>query len=141
MKRYEGGCHCGAIRVSFESEQTPETLPVRACGCSFCRAHGAVTMTDPDGLARIDADRDALNRYQFGLRTADFIVCRNCGAYVGAFFDDGDAAYATLNVNTFRDRARFVQTAAHADYAAEDSDARMARRRLRWTPATLVVTG
>lgn len=141
MHRFAGGCHCGAIQVEFESPHGAADLDTRECQCGFCRTHGARTMTDPEGRARITAPRDALHRYHFGLKTADFLLCRNCGAYLAAYFDDGDAAYATLNVNTFAERQAFTKPAASADYDAEDASSRMARRRLRWTPAELVVEG
>lgn len=137
MPTFDGGCHCGAVTLRFESANSAAALPVRACGCSFCRGHGARTMTDPDGAARITARRDALKLYRFGLKTADFVVCSACGVYVGAYFDDDGNGYATLNVNAFHARAQFTQEAAHADYAQEDAAGRMARRRIRWTPARL----
>ncbi len=138
MSRYEGSCHCGALKVRFESARQAGELPVRECACSFCRTHGARTMTDPSGTAWIQARGASLNRYRFGLMTADFIVCRNCGAYLGAYFEDAGQGYATLNVNAFDERAAFTQPAQSADYNAEDSSGRMARRRLRWTPAQLI---
>lgn len=94
-------------------------------------------MTDPAGAAAIEADAEALNAYRFGLGTADFIVCNYCGAYLGAYFDDDGTGYATLNINIFDDRLLFSQPAASADYGAEDAEGRKARRRARWTPATL----
>jgi DNA-3-methyladenine glycosylase I len=36
-----GRCHCGNIELAFESSVPAEQLPLRACVCSFCRAHGA----------------------------------------------------------------------------------------------------
>ncbi len=47
--RYEGSCHCGAIRLRLTLSWPPGEAPVRACDCSFCRAHGARTVTDPSG--------------------------------------------------------------------------------------------
>ena len=35
-----GACHCGALRLTFRTQTRPETLPLRACGCSFCRNCG-----------------------------------------------------------------------------------------------------
>lgn len=139
MSHHRGACHCGAIRLQFESAKAPTELQVRACGCRFCRTHGARTMTDPDGHARIEADAQALNRYRFGLMTADFLVCRDCGAYVAAYFEDDDKGYATLNVNTFEDRAAFERQTASVDYDAEDAAGRVARRLTRWTPTDLIV--
>lgn len=137
MPKFQGGCHCGAVTVTFESAHDAQELEVRACGCSFCRSHGARTMTDPGGNAAITAKPDALNRYRFGLGTADFLVCNNCGTYVGAYFDDAGQGFATLNVNAFQARADFSEAAKSADYDAETAESRMARRRTRWTPAAL----
>lgn len=140
MPSYAGGCHCGAIAVEFESAREADDLDVRECACSFCRTHGARTMTDPNGRARIVAQPTSLNRYRFGLGTADFIVCRKCGAYVAAYFDDDDGAgFATLNVNVLEDRAAFTKPATSANYEAEDAAGRVSRRRARWTPADLVL--
>ena len=137
MPEFKGSCHCGKLRLTFVSPSTAENLPVRQCGCSFCRKHGARTMTDPKGSALIETELGALKAYQFGLGTADFIVCNGCGAYMGAFFDDNGAGYATLNINVFDDRLAFSQPAASANYDAEDAESRKTRRRARWTPAKI----
>jgi hypothetical protein len=138
MQEFKGSCHCGKLRLTFKSASSASDLPVRECNCTFCRKHGARTMTDPDGAAVIEADAGALNQYQFGLRTADFMVCNNCGANMGAFFNDAGNGYATLNINVLDNADAFSTPAASADYGAEDAAGRKARRRARWTPATLV---
>ena len=94
-------------------------------------------MADPDGRARIAVrDPAKLNRYRFGLRTADFLVCRECGVYVGAVFTDGGdgTAYAVVNVNAFDAPGAFPQAPAVVDYAGEGEAERRARRRAKWTP-------
>ena len=93
------------------------------------------------GRATITARQDALHRYQFGLKTAEFLLCRNCGAYVAAYFEHAGQGYATLNTNSFDDRAAFGQPAKSADYDAETPDSRVARRLERWTPTTFVERG
>ena len=131
-----GSCHCGNLEVVFTPGRDPEDLQVRACGCAFCVRHGARTTSDPDGRAEIAIrDEGQLLRYRFGLRTADFLVCRGCGIYLAAVMTDSDGqSYATINVNVLDDRARFALDAVAADYDAEDFLARTARRRARWTP-------
>ena len=57
-----GSCHCGASRPAAE-------LQARACQCSFCTRHGAMTVSDPAGRAVFDIERTALARYQFDTRT------------------------------------------------------------------------
>ena len=48
--RYEGGCHCGAVRLIFETALDPRETPVRACQCSFCRKHNTLAIADPTAL-------------------------------------------------------------------------------------------
>ena len=133
--RFAGRCHCGNVGFVFETAKTPEQLGVRACDCSFCTRHGARTTTDPEGNLRfVVRDAAKLNRYRFGLRTADFLVCAACGVYVGAVFDEGDGAYATLNVNALEERGAFPEEAAPARYGHETEGKRRVRRKEKWTP-------
>ena len=49
--RLTGGCHCGNLRLTFETQRDPGELVVRACSCSFCRRH-ACARSDPAGRPR-----------------------------------------------------------------------------------------
>ena len=141
-RTYSGRCHCGNVRLAFESRKSPEELGVRACGCSFCRSHGARTTSDNAGQVTIDvAKPKELNRYQFGLHTADFLICRNCGAYLGAVFKAEGRTYATLNTRFFEDAGAFPKDATPARYEAETADARRARRVKMWTPVLAIRDG
>jgi hypothetical protein len=102
MLAYSGGCHCGALNITFETTVAPELLQRRACQCSFCRSHGVVSVSDPDGALRIDAKADALVRYRFGLKTADFLICARCGIYIVSIFEDGDEMWGVVNANAAR---------------------------------------
>ncbi len=138
MRVFAGGCHCGNLTVSFATERPPSAIPVRRCTCSFCTRHGARTATDHAGRVEFTVrDAAALSRYRFGLRTADFLVCRNCGVYVGAVLEMGERALATVNVNVLDERDAFTQPAAAASYEGENADQRIARRVAGWTPAVL----
>ncbi len=134
MPVLEGSCHCGNIAVSFETRSDPASLPLRACGCGFCRRHGARTMTDPRGRARIVVrDPGLLSRYSFGLHTAEFYVCARCGAYAAAVLRDGEAAFATVNANLFDDPG-LDRAAQPVSYEGESREDRIARRKRTWTP-------
>ena len=78
-------------------------------------------------------EQTALARYRFGLRTADFLVCRNCGVYVGAVLTSSRGQFATLNFNTLRDPLAFEKAVA-VSYHEESTDERRQRREQRWTP-------
>ena len=135
----QGRCHCGNVMLEFESASPPVTLEVRACGCSFCRRHGARATSDPKGRVAITVQApDQLLRYRFGLRTADFLVCARCGIYVAAVMAEEGASYATVNVNVLAASDEFGP-ATPVVYEGETEAERRARRRARWSPATVAV--
>ena len=79
MHELTGGCHCGNISVIYKTNVAPEDAGPRACQYSFCRKHNTAAVSDNSGDLTIRvADGDKLNRYQFGLRTCDFLICRDC---------------------------------------------------------------
>ena len=137
-QEHMGACHCGAVEVRYRTEHTPATLPMRRCGCSFCRTHGARASTDPNGSLEITEAKPGLNRYRFGHAITDFLICGGCGAYVGAVMEIDGALYGTLNVNTLDIRDQLDPAPPLADYEAETAQARRDRRRQKWTPARLV---
>lgn len=131
-----GRCHCGNIQAAFETRYTPADLPLRACQCSFCRAHGAVAATDPQGQLTITVGKPGqLKRYRFGLGITDFLVCANCGVFVAALMEIDGRQYASLNTNTLEVRAQLDQPPQPVDYSGETAAARRARRERYWTPA------
>lgn len=137
-----GGCHCGNISIALETRLAPADLPLRECGCSFCRMHAARTTADPAGRARI-VIRDAaeVSRYRWNLGTAEFLVCRRCGAYAGAVLREGPLAWATLNTRLLEDQAPFRREAQPVSYESETAEQRIARRKLQWTPADVGQVG
>ena len=133
-----GACHCGALHLTFETPTAPETLPLRACGCSFCRKHGVRTTSDPAGTVRFSvSDAGLLQRYRFGTRTTDTLICRNCGIYLAAVTEIDGALYAVINVNTLDDGSAFEREPQIMSYEGESPEQRRARRKVKWTPATL----
>jgi hypothetical protein len=133
----EGGCHCGNISFQFEATARLEALGLRACQCSFCRAHGARTTSDPNGAFRIRVrDESKLQKYRFGLKTADFLICRACGVFIGAMMEEGGRRYITVNANSFKPPPRFDIAGSANDFGGEDVAGRVARRTAKWTPLT-----
>ena len=107
---HTGGCHCGNISVRL----------------------------DRDGSAVIAAsDWSLVERYRFGSRTADYLLCRRCGVYVGAVCETASGLRAVVNVNCLDDRAAFTQTPAAPDYDDEAMGARLERRAANWMPAVV----
>lgn len=133
-----GGCHCGAIGVRYLTRFPVGILHVGRCGCSFCRRHGARTSADAGGSLEITQRPPGAERYRFGLRTADFLICRGCGVYVAAVIRIDGADFATLNVNVLDDRDAFDPAPPVVSYDVETLADRVARRRQRWTPTSIL---
>ena len=111
---------------------------MRACQCSFCRAHGARTTADPQGSVAFRADGAKLARYRLGTGRADFLMCAACGVYMAALITTARGRFATLNVNTIAGSPD-LPAAQPVSYDGESSEQRIARREERWTPVTAFV--
>lgn len=139
MRNLTGACHCRNLSVSFETDLPLAEMVPRACQCSFCRMHSTAALSDPAGhLTFSVADPAQLNRYTFGLGSTEFLICRTCGVYVGAFMPDGDAAYANVMAGVLDARDGITRPTVPVHRSQENLEERQTRRRAMWTPATLV---
>jgi hypothetical protein len=136
LTTFAGRCQCGAIGFELQTARSPAQWAVRACQCRFCRSHGARTTSDPEGTVRFVVENALkLNRYRFASRSADFFLCRDCGAYIAAVVDTPRGSFATLNVNVLLP-AIDLPAATPVSYDAEDPAQKQARRQRNWTPVT-----
>jgi len=134
---YTGGCHCGAIGFSYKCSIEPAEWSVRACQCRFCRSHDALSTSDP--LASIEfssADVSQLNRYRFGLMTADFLLCRNCGVYIGAVIETDKGRFGIINTHALQPQPDKLSGPAPISYDSEVTGGRVTRREERWSPVS-----
>jgi len=135
VNEHKGGCHCGNLRWTLRTRLNAPDLPARACECGFCRKHGAVTTSDPQGEMSFGVgDPTMMIRHRFATKTAEFLICRRCGVYVGAQMKEEQRAYAVANLRTLDTYGDFAFKPEPMDYSAEDSTARRLRRSNRWTP-------
>jgi len=134
-RSFDGGCHCGAIEYTYTTTLSPARWPVRLCQCAFCRGHGVRATSDPAGELQFRFERpEFLRRYRFALRTADFLVCKECGIYVGAVLLSGRGAQATINLNTLRDPPKGLRPGKPVNHDNESGEIRRGRRVQTWTP-------
>jgi hypothetical protein len=136
-RAFAGRCRCGAIGYTYYTEIPPAEWAVRACQCSFCREHDAASTSDPAGTFQLTVnDPAAVELRRFGLKTADFVICRRCGAYVAAVIETASGRRATFNVHLLLDAPPDLPHAEPADYDGETAEERIRRREMRWTPLT-----
>jgi hypothetical protein len=133
-----GTCHCGAIRGTLHATKPAAELQVRACQCGFCTRHGAMTVSDPAGRATFEIERAALTRYQFETRTGTSLICGRCGMYAGVILEDGGRTWSALNVRGLAVPELRGRAAEPVVYDGESREARIARRKAKWTPTEIV---
>jgi hypothetical protein len=132
---YIGSCSCGAVGYRYFTALLPGEWSVRACQCSFCRRHGAVCASDPNGSVEIVADEPAaLERYRSGFETADFLLCRRCGDYLAAVITTEHGERATVNLERLVEPPPELPAPRPVSYAAETREDRIRRREALWTP-------
>lgn len=137
MAEFRGSCHCGAIGFLYRTDAAPESWSIRACQCGFCRAHDALSASDPGGSVEFTSSNpELLNRYRFGLRTADFLLCRQCGVYIGALIETEKGQFGIINTHALTETPEKLAPIEPMTYDAEDVSGRVARREDRWTPAS-----
>ncbi|HET9161425.1 MAG TPA: aldehyde-activating protein [Caulobacteraceae bacterium] len=133
-----GSCHCGAVRVAFMPSMDAAELPLRACQCGFCRRHGARTTSDAGSSLHVTVAPGDIGRYRFGRRAVDAMLCRECGCYIGSFLTLDGQVIGTLNVAGTDLDGFGGRGPEPVSYDAETDEAKLARRKARWTPTILV---
>ena len=123
---YEGACHCGDVR--FEAT-APPTL--RACQCSFCRRHGAKTTSDRASALIVTGQ---VRHYGFASRTADFLLCPECGAFIAAAMNADGRQFGVVNVVGAQIEGLWDQPAEAMAFGEQSPTENGARRLSNWTP-------
>jgi hypothetical protein len=135
---YRASCHCGALEARYRTALPIPSWSVRACQCEFCRAHAALTTSDPAGTLAFSArDIGLVHRYKFGTGMTDFLLCRNCGVYVGARMEVGRGLFGVLNTRALRPIPAGLPESAPMNYGDEPAGLRQERREARWTPLAM----
>jgi hypothetical protein len=130
---YRGACHCGAVSAEYE---TDEPVRLRQDGCGFCSTRGVKSASDPEGTLSLTSSM-RLNRYRFGHKTADFLICPVCGTYVATYMDGPRGPIGVINVIGLNIAELKNLPATLTSLEGESVEERMQRRVSRWTPLTL----
>lgn len=133
-----GSCHCGTIELDLKTAKNVSDFSPRICSCSFCKRHGGFYISDTDGWIDIRLKgRNDVNFYQFGHKTADFLICKKCGVFVAAICDINHMKYAVINIKTMLEY-EFPEVGASNNYDAENTGSRLERRAKNWTPHVVI---
>jgi len=130
---YRGACHCGAVRAVYE---TNAPVRLRHDGCSFCASRGVKSASDVNGTLQIESEV-TLARYRFGHKTADYLICPDCGTYVATYMEGPHGPVGVINVVGLQIGELKDEPVDFASLEGETQEGRIARRLSRWTPMTL----
>jgi hypothetical protein len=135
MREYRGGCHCGLLQVIYRTALDPAQWPLRHDGCSFCRRHGVAGTSDPAGEVAFEiADDSKIRRYRFAQKTAEFLLCGECGVFVAALTETAAGPRAVINARVL-EGVVIDDAAVLSVHFDDETPAQRAARRLRhWTP-------
>lgn len=141
--RFEGACHCGAIRVTLSMAEGAAQLSPRHCGCDFCQKHQGLYVSAPDGeLEIVIENQGAVNRYAFGHKTAEFLVCKTCGVVPAVVSTIDGTLYGIVNANALEPPLSIEESQiSTADYGAENQADRLGRRKQRWIGKVTITAG
>jgi hypothetical protein len=122
VTRYEGACHCGAVKFQI----LWDIAELTTCDCSLCVARNALMAKVPDTALTILAGEDLLTLYQWNTKRAKHYFCNKCGIYV---FHRKRAAPDHFGVNAFAlsnfDAAKLPHRATEGEsMTIEDPEAR-----------------
>jgi hypothetical protein len=133
---YHGACHCGVVHAAYETDQP---VRLRQDGCSFCSSRGVKSASDPEGRLQLTA-RKHLTRYRFGHKTADFLICPECGTYVATHMESPHGSIGVINVVGLNITELKNLPATLTSLEDETTEERLQRRIARWTPMILTET-
>ena len=74
--KYQGSCHCGAVRFQIEA---PLILEVEDCNCSICTKAGFLHLILPLNKFTLLQGEEQLENYTFNTGVARHTFCKICG--------------------------------------------------------------
>lgn len=110
--KYDGSCHCGAIRFTVDTELEQ----VMRCNCSICGRTGTLmTFVGRDAM-EITQGEDHYVDYQFGKKSIHHGFCDTCGVRPYGYGDGQHGPMAMINVGCLEG----VDTRSFADVTVYD---------------------
>ena len=74
---YEGGCHCGRVRIRVRTR----VRHISECNCSICTKKGYLHLVVSKDELEILSGQEELTEYRFNTGVARHLFCRTCGIH------------------------------------------------------------
>jgi len=82
----------------------------------------------------VEREPRTLSRYRFAKKITDFLICRACGAYIGATMQSAERSFGIINVRMLPSMLEHLKRPQAMEYGSETTADRVGRREQRWTP-------
>ena len=123
MFNINGGCYCGNISYSAELENSPSSYKPRSCDCDFCTTHEASYISDSTGKLKLEIKGEKeISRFKQGSGIAEFLICKNCGVVVGAYYEEGEILYGAINSKSVREKIELGKNISVSPKNLNDSE-------------------
>ncbi|MFL0796437.1 MAG: GFA family protein [Cellvibrionaceae bacterium] len=74
--KYQGSCHCNAVKFQIEA---PEEVEVERCNCSICAKSDFLHLILPLSKFELLQGKDSITTYTFNTGVAKHTFCKHCG--------------------------------------------------------------
>ena len=100
--RYEGSCHCGAIRFEVELDLSKGAS---RCNCSVCTKIAPTTHVVKPAAFTLRTNEEGSGVYEWGGKSAKRFFCTRCGVhcYGRGYLDVLGGDYVSVNLNCLDD--------------------------------------
>jgi hypothetical protein len=98
-QRYNGGCHCGAVRFQADLDLSK---PATRCNCSICTKIAQTGVLVKPAAFQLLAGEDHLGDYVWGAKIGTRRFCKHCGVhcYGQGHLKEIGGDYVSVNLNT-----------------------------------------
>lgn len=128
-----GGCHCGNVRYTLNSDVPVSSWTARFCDCSFCIRQGGLYASHPTASLTVGVEKpERLGRYRFATASADFCFCLTCGVFVYITSEIDGQLFGLVNMNSLDERPQEFAQAPVMSFEEEQPEERLQRRRKNW---------
>lgn len=114
---YEGGCHCGTLRVQVTKSEPISRLI--DCNCSICTKKGVLHAAAEDSEFSVLKGADKAVTYRFGSGAAQHNYCPDCGIHVFGHPRNSPDRYS-VNARCLDDFRTILETAKVISFDGEN---------------------
>jgi len=120
-----------AVGLILFADKDLEGFIPRRCSCSMCRKHGASYISDPEARLMLRyRDETQLSLYRFGHRTAQWVICSECGVLVAVLCEIAGQLRAVVRVQSMEEY--FPRPEVATNFESESVEERLQRRARTW---------